>query len=246
MQPSYPLWVRLTHALNGIALLVLICSGLQIFNANPALYASDASDPEHLVFSLPAPVAQNADGSVSLAMGVLGRQVAVSPNAPTTVPAPLAQGGWLAGGRRLHFTAAWFFLVNGLLYLLAMGLGKRRQRVWPGRADLAEAWPSFKAHLRFPPQLHGKDGGLNPLQKAAYLAVPGLLAPFLVATGLALSPQWDAIFPFWTDLFGGRQFARTWHFAAMLGLLGFLFMHVTMVFLSGRRTILRMVTGRVE
>ncbi|MDB5095901.1 MAG: hypothetical protein JWM80_322 [Cyanobacteria bacterium RYN_339] len=244
--PTYPAWTRLTHALNGLALLTLICSGLQIFDANPALYASDTSDPDHLVLSLPAPVAQNADGSVSLEMGLLGRQVAVPANAPQTVPAPLALGGWLEGGRRLHFTAALFFMVNGLLYLLAMALGKRKRLVWPARADLKQILPSLRNHLRIPPQLHGPGGGLNPMQKTAYFAVPVLLAPFVVATGLALSPQWDAIFPFWTDLFGGRQFARTWHFAAMLALVGFLFMHVTMVFLSGRKTIWRMITGKVQ
>jgi thiosulfate reductase cytochrome b subunit len=241
MKPNYPLWVRLTHALNGLALLVLIGSGLQIFNANPALYASDASDPAHLVLSLPEPVAQNPDGSVSLEMGLLGRRIAVSPNAPQYVPSPLAIGGWLEGGRRMHFTAAWIFILNGVLYLTMMLLGRRKHLVWPGVEDFKNLGPAIRDHLKFPPQLGGP--GMNPLQKVAYLAVPGLLAPFIVATGLALSPQWDAVFPFWTDLFGGRQFARTWHFVAMLGLIGFLIGHVAMVALSGRRTVLKMVTG---
>jgi thiosulfate reductase cytochrome b subunit len=191
-------------------------------------------------------VTQHADGSVSLEMGILGKQVPVPPTAPQSVPAPLAQGGWLAGGRRLHFTAAWFFLLNGLLYLGLTAFGRRRRLVWPGRADLKQIGPSLRDHLRFPPRLHGPGGGLNPMQKAAYFAVPVILGPLLVATGLALSPQWDAIFPFWTDLFGGRQFARTWHFVAMLGLVGFIGVHLAMVAISGRRTVLRMITGAVE
>lgn len=241
MKPHYPLWVRLTHALNGLALPILVGSGLQIFNANPALYASDASDPAHLVLSLPEPVAQNPDGSVSLEMGLLGRRIAVPPTAPQYVPAPLALGGWLEGGRRLHFTAAWFFILNGLAYMIVTAAGRRKGLVWPGREDFKQLGSSLRDHLRFPPQLGGP--GLNPLQKFAYLVVPGVLAPFIVATGLALSPQWDAVFPFWTDLFGGRQFARTWHFAAMVGLVGFLVVHVAMVAISGWRTVLKMVTG---
>ena len=33
-----PLLVRLTHAVNALAILVLVMSGLQVFNAHPALY----------------------------------------------------------------------------------------------------------------------------------------------------------------------------------------------------------------
>ena len=35
-------------------------------------------------------------------------------------------------------------------------------------------------------------------------------------TGLTLSPGVDATLPWLTALFGGRQFARTWHFALMV------------------------------
>jgi thiosulfate reductase cytochrome b subunit len=199
MIPTSPWPIRLSHALNGVVLVVLIGSGLQIFNAHPALYASDASDPAHIVLSL--------------------EQI------------PFGLGGWLAGARRMHFMAALFFIFNGLLYLGVMLASGRYKAVWPERADLKRLGPALRDHLRLPPVLAGQDGGFNPLQKLSYFGVAALLGPFVVATGLALSPQWDALVPFWTDLFGGRQFARTWHFAAMAGLVGFTFMHVVMVLL---------------
>ena len=46
------------------------------------------------------------------------------------------------------------------------------------------------------------------------------LAPFVVLTGLALSPGIDAIANPLTWLLGGRQFARLWHFVGMGLLLG--------------------------
>lgn len=243
--PAYPLGVRASHALNLVAVVLLVGSGLQIFDAHPALYAADASDPDRVVLSLPAPADAQPGNDPKLQMTILGHRFEVGGNAPQDVPPPIANGGWLEGGRRLHFMASLFFIANGLLYFAGMALSRRKRAVWPYKADLAELGPALRDHFRIPPVLHGRGGGLNPMQKIAYLAVPGLLAPLLVATGLALSPQWDALVPFWSDLFGGRQFARTWHFVAMAGLIGFIASHILLVALSGRHTIWRMVTGKV-
>src|SRR5580693_4140966 len=46
--------VRVTHWLGTLALLVLVMSGLQIFNAAPYLDASDKSDPARRVLSFDA------------------------------------------------------------------------------------------------------------------------------------------------------------------------------------------------
>ena len=59
-KPSYPVVVRWTHWINAIALLLLVGSGLQIFNAHPALYAADASDAHHVVLALPQAFAFNS------------------------------------------------------------------------------------------------------------------------------------------------------------------------------------------
>lgn len=213
--PSYPLLIRLSHWINAILLVALIGSGFEIFNAHPTLYASDASDPRTAVVTLPP------------------------------VPDFLTLGGWLAGGRRLHFAAALLFVANGLAYVAYMIAGGRKRAVWPRRRDLRRVGPAVRDHLRYPPILHGEGGGLNPLQKISYLGVAVLLSPFVILTGLALSPQWDAAVPFYADLFGGRQFARTWHFAATMAFVAFIVVHLQMVCLAGWSTFMRMVTGRV-
>lgn len=212
--PTYPLAIRVAHWVNVLALVALVGSGLQIFHAHPALYAADDSDARRLVFSL------------------------------AEVPAQLRLGGWLEGGRKIHLALAWVFLLNGALYLGAM-LHRRRDRlVWPRRADLQAIPAAIRDHLRWPPRLEGAAGGLNPLQKVAYFGVVAFLGPFVVATGLALSPTWDAIVPWWTDMLGGRQFARTWHFVAMVALLGFGAVHLVMVALAGPVAWMKMLGGR--
>jgi cytochrome b subunit of formate dehydrogenase len=46
--------IRVTHWINAICLLVLLLSGLQIFNAHPALYWGQASTFDHPVLALTA------------------------------------------------------------------------------------------------------------------------------------------------------------------------------------------------
>ncbi len=61
-----------------------------------------------------------------------------------------------------------------------------------------------------------------------------VLFPLLILTGLALSPGVDAAVPWLTAAFGGRQFARLWHFALMVLLLGYFATHLVLV-LDDRR-----------
>lgn len=145
---------------------------------------------------------------------------------PTFKP-PLTLGGWLAGGRRAHFAAAALLVANGLVYLGLMLAGRRKRAVWP-----------YRQRGPVPP------GAYAPLQRLAYAGVALGLAPLLVGSGLAMSPQWDAIAPFYTDLFGGRQTARTIHFFAMAALVGFLIGHTALVAHAGWPHLRRMITGR--
>ncbi len=48
----HPLWVRVTHWVNFLCMLVLLMSGLQIFNAHPSLYWGQKSDFDHPILSI--------------------------------------------------------------------------------------------------------------------------------------------------------------------------------------------------
>jgi cytochrome b561-like protein len=63
---------RTTHWLNALALLILLMSGLQIFNAHPLLYWGNTSEPEKAFFSIGA---ANDDGELRGYMQLYGRQI---------------------------------------------------------------------------------------------------------------------------------------------------------------------------
>jgi thiosulfate reductase cytochrome b subunit len=211
------LWVRVTHWVNVVCMTMLLMSGLQIFNAHPALYWGDASH-------FGAPVA---------AIGAF----------PGWATLPGDQ--WLAMGRRWHFFFAWLFVANGTAYaLLALFSGHLLRDLVPTLSNPRQIVHSIGQHLRlrFPEGEAARH--YNVLQKLAYLGVVCIICPLIVFAGLAMSPQLDAAYPWLPWIFGGRQSARTIHFACAFLLLAFVIVHLLMVLLSGVWNNLRsMITG---
>jgi len=152
------------------------------------------------------------------------------------------QNGW---GRSLHFLAAWFLVVPGVLYLLAgIFTGHFRKHVLPRGAELAPRglWGEFVEHLRL--RIRTATGGpqYGLLQKCAYAAVIFVALPLAGITGLAMSPTVTAAYPFLSGMFGGSQSARTIHFFLAVGLVLFLAAHVVMVIKSGFKRQMRAMT----
>jgi thiosulfate reductase cytochrome b subunit len=149
----------------------------------------------------------------------------------------------LAGGRSWHFFFAWVMVLAGVAYFAAGAIRKDLALLILRPSDVPKLWPmqAYYLKLRKEPPDHGK---YNPLQKAGYTLVLFVLAPFVVITGLALAPGFDAIAQPIVTLLGGRQFARTWHFVSMLLLVGFFFGHVFLVASTGLFNNMRsMITG---
>lgn len=214
--------VRATHWVNALALLALLLSGLQIFNAHPALYWGDKA-----VFAQPW-------------FSIRGF--------PDWATLPGYRD--LATGRRWHFFFAWLLVANGAVYLAwSLLRGHLRRDLLPTRAEIAPPalWRDVAEHarLRFP---KGEAAlRYNPLQKLAYLAVIFGLLPLMLATGLSMSPGLNAAWPWLVELFGGRQSARTIHFLTASALVLFVAVHLAMVVASGPVNNLRgMITGRVR
>jgi thiosulfate reductase cytochrome b subunit len=248
--------VRVTHWVNVLCMAVLLMSGLQIFNAHPALYWGKASDFNNPVLAIGA--VQTLGGAPRGVTDVLGHRfdttgvlglsaVAGGRQAARGFPSWITLPGYqdLATGRRWHFFFAWLFVANGLVYVLhGLFTGHWRQLA-PTGAQLRHIGGTIRDHLllRFPKGEEARH--YNVLQKLAYLAVIVVLVPLLILAGLTMSPGLNAAFPWLLDLFGGRQSARTLHFVAAALLLGFVIVHVAMVLLSGVWNNLRsMVTGR--
>jgi len=244
----HSLLVRLTHWINVLVLLVLLGSGLQIFNAHPALYWGHASTfAEPWVAMTAEPKGQGLAGYTQVGglkvetTGLLGLSDGERRGFPAWATLPSYRS--LAEGRRWHFFFAWLFVFNGLAYL-AWGLlsGHFRRDLAPKGGELAprHLWAEIKDHvaLRFP---HGR---YNALQKLAYLAVIFGLLPLMVLSGLGMSPGVNAAWPWTFELFGGRQSARTIHFLSAMAIVAFVLVHLAMVLASGPLRQLRaMITG---
>jgi thiosulfate reductase cytochrome b subunit len=250
--------VRLMHWINALAFFLLLMSGLQIFNAHPALNWGKSSYNGHPpVLQMGArldaqgqPVGVtrifghefNTTGVLGLSAGMDGQPVERGFPAWITLPGPQ----WLAMARRWHFFFAWVLVINGLAYLTYTLASRHLARdLAPSLADWRSIGQSIKDHLRFRHAQGEAARRYNILQKLTYLSVIFVLFPLLILMGWGMSPGLNALVPGWVDLFGGRQSARTLHFVLAWMLVMFVFIHLFEVIASGLWNNVRsMITGR--
>jgi thiosulfate reductase cytochrome b subunit len=156
------------------------------------------------------------------------------------------QNGW---SRYLHFQAAWLVIFTGLLYVIFIVMnGQLRKDLLPGSGDLS--WRALSGtiveHLRFWRPREEEAWSYNVLQRLSYLFVIFVLFPFVIWTGLAMSPGFVSAVPASVNILGGQQSARTLHFFVSVALVLFLLVHVGMVWFAGFKTRMRaMITGRM-
>ncbi len=245
--------VRLMHWINVACLTVLLGSGLNIFNAHPALYWGDHSSGTPWLAmraeNTPAgPVGRTriagSDFDTSGVLGmskVDGRPTARGFPSWATIPGPQ----WLAMARHWHLFFAWLFVINGVAYVLYTIVSRHLVRdLLPTRVELRSIGRSIVDHLKLKHPTGDAATRYNVLQGLAYLVVIFGLLPLVVICGMALSPRLNAVFTGWVDLLGGRQSARSLHFLAALGLVLFVVVHVVEVVIAGVWNEMRsMITG---
>ena len=225
--PRHSALVRVTHWITTLCFFALLVSGAEIVVSHPRFYWGETgNDLTPTLFKLPIPASR---ALVPTGYGY------VLPD----------QNGW---SRYLHFQAAWIAVLTGLLYLIyGVFSGHFRKNLLPRGVDLS--WREFSSalakHLRFERPGEAEAGSYNVLQRISYLFVIFILFPFVIWTGLAMSPAFVSAFPATVNLLGGQQSARTLHFLVSLALLLFLLVHVVMVCLAGFKSRMRaMITGR--
>ena len=246
--------VRVMHWINVLSLTLLLMSGLNIFNAHPALYwgkESTFASPWLAIRAQQTPagpvgVTQFA-GREWRTTGVLGLSEVEGQTQSRAFPSWATVPGpqWLSMARRWHFFFAWVFVINGVAYLLYTLFSRHLTRdLLPTRAELRGIGGSIKNHLLLRHPTGEAAKRYNVLQSLAYLVVIFGLLPLLVVAGLAMSPRLDAVYSGWVDLLGGRQSARSLHFIAAAGLLLFTLIHLFEVIVAGVWNEIRsMVTG---
>ena len=145
----------------------------------------------------------------------------------------------------------YLFIVNGLLYLIGLGIGGGYKALLPRRHDLKDAFIVQRYYLGLPfakllrkpwnhPHVTTK---YNALQRLAYFAMPvaGTLA---VLTGWAIHKP--AQLGWLQALFGVYDYARLWHFGLLWLFVLFVVPHVILVLADGWDTMRSMIAGWTE
>lgn len=208
---------RITHWVWAVCLFFLLFSGLQIFNAHPALYFGNQAGFTY-------------DNAILEIEGF-----------PSWLTIPSSQD--LATGRVIHFFFAWILGATLLVWLVSSLRNRHlRKDLLPTAKDARNFVPDIRDHLKLN-LVHAVR--YSPLQKLAYGGVLFVLFPLIILTGLSMSPGMNAVLPWLPELFGGRQSARTVHFAVMALLVLFFIVHMAMIVLAGPLNEIRsIITGK--
>jgi thiosulfate reductase cytochrome b subunit len=154
--------VRVTHWIAAAAIVVMVGSGLQIFNAYPSFRARGAP---------PFPL---------------------WPFEGHPAPRWATFGGWLAGGRWWHFAMMWVLVANGLVYLAWVYLHGEWRDLVPRRGDPRDAWEmvKFYAGRRRDHPLQGKHNALQKLAYFLLPVLTGVVVLTGVAIWKPVSLGW--------------------------------------------------------
>ena len=222
---GFPAWVRFTHWINFFFLMLAARSGLSILMDHPRLYRSADCTPgtEWMRFT-PVTVptdrlwtAKDDARYISPLFGLPGYRHTIG------------------RARSWHFLSHMFFLVNGVFFAVLLCCTDQWKRLVPASWEIVpQAWNAFVHYVTF--HMPAEPDGFyfyNPLQQLAYFGVVFLMAPLSLLSGMAMSPALDNRFPWFPKLFGGRQAARSVHFLLLVGYLGFLVVHVSLVVSTG-------------
>ena len=217
----HALSTRLWHWINAVSVIVLFMSGLNISNAHRYLYWGDwGFSPEDAWLAVP-----RFPGWA-------------------TIPDYYS----LAAARDWHVVFSLVFAFSLLAFLVISLLNRHLQRdIFASRREWR--WSSIRTDIREHLRLnfdHG-EGKYNILQKISYAGVVLILIPLMILTGMVMSPGMEAAWPWLTEIFGGRQSARSIHFITAWSLFAFFLLHIALVVLAGPIGQIRdMITGGRE
>src|SRR5262245_49367047 len=112
MADGHARWVRISHGIVAISLLVLAANGFLMLRAHPRLYWGEAGNGLTPAL-LELPISRNHQQVTwSPATPIADKAGVVSANRTYQI---FNENSW---GRSLHFLAAWFLAIPGLFYLI--------------------------------------------------------------------------------------------------------------------------------
>jgi DMSO/TMAO reductase YedYZ molybdopterin-dependent catalytic subunit/thiosulfate reductase cytochrome b subunit len=222
---GFPSWLRITHYVNFMFVILIIRSGLQILMDHPRLYWNVHCTPGTEWLRL-TPVEVPRD------------RVWTSKDDSRHLSPWIGLPGYrhtVGMARHWHFLGVLFWVGNGLAFAVLLFVTGQWQRLVPTSWRIVpDAWAVFVHYATFhlPPEPNGFYH-YNALQQLAYFGVVFLLAPLAMLTGPSMSPAFTARFRWYPKLPGNRQVGRSIHFLIMCAFVMFIISHVTMVALHG-------------
>ncbi len=222
---GFPLWVRASHYLNLLFLVLLVRSGIQILMDHPRLYWNVHCTPgtEWIRFT-PNRVPTDAKYTSMDDARYLSPWIGL-PGGRHTVGL----------ARHWHFLTAILWTITGVVFVTLLIVTKQWERIIPlSLGVIPESFNVFVHYCTF--HMPKEPDGFyryNSLQLVSYGAIVFVAGPLTILTGLAMSPAVDGRFPWYPKLFGNRQIARSIHFLLMVAYLGFTAVHVFFVVITG-------------
>jgi thiosulfate reductase cytochrome b subunit len=142
-------------------------------------------------------------------------------------------------GLGYHFFFMWFFMLNGLAYVLYTLISGEWRYLVPTKSSFSEAIQVtlYDLHLRKEPLPHRK---FNGAQQIAYTSVI-LMGLGSLVTGLAIYKPSQAHLI--TQALGGYEMARWFHFWLTMGYCVFFVVHISQVAKAGWNNFRAMVSG---
>ena len=221
---GFPWWLQLQHFLNIFFMLFIMRSGLQILADHPRLYWGRDCTPGRDWFRFQIPVRKGRiwtakDDSVTL---------------PTWLGIPGLRHT-LGLSRWWHFSVNLLWLINGVAFYILLFSTDQWRRLVPMTWEVFPAALTTAiqyASLNFP-----ADEGwtrYNGLQQLSYFVTVFIAAPVSIVTGLMQSPAISNALGWFGRLFN-RQMMRSVHFVSFAWFIGFILVHVAMVFVTGIR-----------
>jgi thiosulfate reductase cytochrome b subunit len=209
-QKKHSLALRWMHWLNFPLLMIMMFSGMRI-------YWADLQDP--------------------YAIGIGRWQLFEF--WPDGVNSALQLERKLAKGIAFHLNFGWFFVLNGVAYVLYLARNGRWRQIVPDQQGIRDARKTVAHDLHFTKD-KPVQGKYNPAQQITYTLVI-LISALLVTSGFAIFKSGQLS---WLEAaFGGYDNARWVHFTSTILLLGFFFVHVVQVIRAGWSNFASMITG---
>lgn len=229
---GYPLWLQLLHFFNLFFIMFIIRAGIQILADHPRLYWRRDSTPgsEWFRFQHAVPrdrIWTSTDDSVSL---------------PTWLGIPGVRHT-VGLARWWHFVFDLFWILIGIVFYILLFTTDQWHRLVPANWTVfPNALSTALQYLSLQFPVEHTWTAFNGLQQLAYFTTVFIAAPLAIITGLMQGPAFGNKLG-WFAKVVNRQASRTLHFLVLCWFLFFIFVHVTLVFITGLRVNLNHMFG---